>query len=71
MRNLGENAGPDDDLVKQINKATVQRYCNRTDKRARYRPKNPDIKPLGDPEVRPLKDSERAKLAKYQMKMTT
>lgn len=71
MRNLSKIVGSADDLKKQLSKATVQRYHNRTDKRARYRPKNPDIKPLGDPDVRPLTDKERAKFRKFQTKITS
>ena len=39
-----------------------KRYNNRTDKRARYRPKNPDKKPLGDPNVKKLSTEQRRKL---------
>ena len=46
----------------QLSKALVSQYKNTTDKRARYHPKNPDKKPLGDPAIRKLKCYERAKL---------
>ena len=46
-------------------RALVQRYNNRTDKRARYRPKNPDKKDLGEPTVRKLNAPERKKLAQH------
>ena len=48
MRNLDKTNGPDNDLLQELSKALVQRYLNRTDKRARYRPKNPDKKLLRD-----------------------
>jgi hypothetical protein len=47
----------------------VQRYDNQTDKRARYRPKNPDKKPLGNPTVRKTNAEEREKLRKYKPKV--
>jgi hypothetical protein len=53
--------------MQELSKAFVQRYNNRTDKRARYRPKNPDKKPLGDPVVRKLSIEEREKLRKQQL----
>ena len=51
MRQLHKFPETDDDLLQALSRAVVQRYNNRTDKRARYRPKNPDKKPLGDPNV--------------------
>lgn len=68
LRNLDQTADPEDNLMAQLSHATIQRYNNRTDKRPRYRPKNPDIKPLGDPVVRPLTPDERGKLHKYSIK---
>ena len=65
MRNLNKYCDPDDGLLHQLSQATVQRYNNRTDKRARYRPKNPDKKPLGDPTVRKMNVREREKLRKH------
>ena len=71
MRNLGKPDQEASDLLKQLSNATVQRYNTRTDKRARYRPKNPDIKPLGDPVVRPINEDERKKLQKYAAETAT
>ena len=65
MRNLNKYCDPEDGLLYQLSQATVQRYNNRTDKRARYRPKNPDKKPLGDPTVRKMNAKEREKLRKH------
>jgi len=64
MRNLHLMNGPKYNLMKDLASAVVQRYRNRTDKRARYRPKNPDIRPLGDPSIRELTPVERMKLQK-------
>lgn len=65
MRNLSKYHEPDDDLFEQLSRAKVQRYNNRTDKRSRYRPKNPDKKPLGEPTVRKMTVEEREKLRKH------
>jgi hypothetical protein len=71
MRQLGSKHPSKDNLITALTNAVVQRYRNRTDKRARYRPKNPDIKPLGDPVVRPLTAEERKKLREFQSKNLT
>ncbi len=62
MRQLHKLPEPDDALLQRLSRAVVQRYNNRTDKRARYRPKNPDKKPLGDPNVTKLSTEQRRKL---------
>jgi hypothetical protein len=67
MRKLDKQTAADDGLLIELSTAFVQRYHNRTDKRARYRPKNPDIKPLGDPVVRKLTREEREKLRKRHL----
>jgi hypothetical protein len=54
-------------LLGDLARAKVQRYHNHTDKRARYRPPNPDKKPLGDPTVRKLTAEERIKLEKHRL----
>lgn len=63
MRNLAKYSDTDSNLHSQLNKALVAKYNNRTDKKARYRPNNPDKKPLGEPKIRKLKPDERKKLA--------
>jgi len=64
LRNLTKLADPSDDLLQQLANAVVQDYNNRTDKKSRYRPKNPDKKPLGDPTVTKLTREQREKLRK-------
>jgi hypothetical protein len=64
MRNLNKYVDPSNDLLSQLSQTLVQKYNNHTDKRARYRPKNPDKKPLGEPTVRQLTRDEREKLRK-------
>ena len=55
MRQLHKYSRRDDGLLHALSQALVQRYDNHTDKRARYRPKNPDKKPLCDPTVIKMK----------------
>jgi hypothetical protein len=64
MRQLDKVPEPGDGLLQWLATALVKRYNNRTDKRARYRPKNPDKKPLGDPAIRKINPVERRKLNK-------
>ena len=63
MRNLNQDVDASSDLLSQLAEALVQKYHNHTDKRARYRPPNPDKKPLGDPTVTKLNREAREKLA--------
>jgi hypothetical protein len=62
MRNLNKYTDASNDLLLQLSIALVQKYNNRTDKKARYRPKNSDKKPLGEPTIRKLNREERRKL---------
>ncbi len=64
MRNQEKYPKPGDGILDQLGRAFVERYDNGTDKRARYRPKNPDKKPLGDPRIRKLNKEEREILRK-------
>lgn len=61
--------GPGKGLVDQLAEAIVQRYNNKTDKKSRYRPSNPDKKPLKDPDLRKINASERKKLRELDMKI--
>jgi hypothetical protein len=65
MRNLHKYSTSADCLLYQLSRAFVQRYNNRTDKRARYRRKNPDKKALGEPTVRKLNALERKHLTQH------
>jgi len=67
LRNLTKYCDRVAGLLGDLSRAKVQRYQNHTDKRARYRPPNPDKKPLGDPTVRKLTAEERIKLAKNRL----
>lgn len=65
MRNLHKYSSIDDGLLHDLSQARVQRYLNRTDKSARYRPKNPDKKTLGEPNIHKLTAIERKQLAQH------
>ena len=65
MRNLHKDSSINDGLMHDLSQARVQRYQNRTDKRARYRPKNPDKKMLREPNIHKLTAIERKQLAQY------
>jgi hypothetical protein len=62
MRQLHKYPNPRDELLYRLSQACVQKYDHHTDKKARYRPKNPDKKPLGDPNVRTMRAEERRRL---------
>ncbi len=63
MRTLNKCANPSNDLLCQLSSALVEKYDNRADKRARYRPRNPDKRPLGEPTIRKLNRTQHNKLA--------
>lgn len=65
MRRLHKH---DEGLLHALSQALVQRYNNRTDKRARYRPPNPDKKPLGDPTITKMTAEQRNKLKQLNPK---
>src|SRR5271169_2853666 len=62
MRNLTKYCDPTDNVLQELSHATILRYRNHADKRARYRPPNPDKKPLGEPSVRKINAIERDQL---------
>ena len=62
MRRLDNRPQKENGLWHQLSQALIERYENHTDKRSRYRPKNPDKKPLGDPDVRKMTTTERETL---------
>ena len=64
MRRLTKYANPNEDLRQQLSSALVQKYNNSTDRKSRYRPKNPDKKSLGQPRVTTLSREQREKLRK-------
>lgn len=69
MRNLNKYPRPGDGILDQLGGALIQRYENGTDKRSRYRPKNPDKKPLGDPLIRKMNKTEREIMRKVDKRI--
>jgi hypothetical protein len=59
---------PGQDLATQLRLAITDDYVRRAPKAARYRRKNPDKRPLGDPQLRPLTLEEHERLRKTQLK---
>jgi len=64
MRNLTKYTDPNEDLLHALSGSLVQKYNNHTDKKSRYRPKNPDKKPLGEPKLIRLSREQQEKLRK-------
>jgi hypothetical protein len=66
LRHLTEVPEAEKDLASRLRAAVTDGYDRQRPKRARYRPPNPDKKPLGDPNLRPLETAERRKLRKME-----
>ena len=66
LKNLNQKQDVDGGLLVELAQAKVQRYNNKASKKARYRPKNPRKKPLGEPEVKLMTKQEQEKLKKYK-----
>jgi hypothetical protein len=66
MRQLNRSQADEACLTTELAQAQVQRYRNGTNKQSRYRPKNPDKKPLGDPVIHSLSTCERTRLQEYR-----
>jgi len=69
MRHLNEVPKPGEDLHTQLAEAQTDSYKRKGTKRARYRPKNPDKKPLGKPKVRKITAAEKKKMQEIKKKM--
>jgi hypothetical protein len=62
MRARNDIPEPGKDLMTLLGEAVTDGYQRKRPKRARYRPPNPDKKPLGKPQVRNLTAEERKRL---------
>jgi hypothetical protein len=62
LSNIDEIPPLNDDLRTKLRAAVTDSYERTTSKRARYRPPNPDKKPLGDPKIRRLTRDEKQNL---------
>ena len=69
MRHLNEVPKPLEDLQTGLGQAQTDSYERKGSKRARYRPPNPDKKPLGKPEVRKITAEEKKKMQDLENKM--
>lgn len=67
LRNLPPLAEPEEDLVSTLRLAVTDDYQRKASKRARYRPPNPDKKPIGDPKVRRMKRSDWNRLVEFEL----
>ena len=64
LRHLRDVPRPGEDLARRLRAARTDDYVRRQSKRARYRKRNPDKKPLGPPHLRRLTSYEGALLRK-------
>lgn len=62
LSRLSDTPGPGRDLRSQLRQAVTDSYHRQSSKQARYRPPNPDKKPLGEPQIRKLTADQRTKL---------
>jgi hypothetical protein len=69
LRNLDQEMTMGPILTDRLRQAVVDNYKRRSSKRARYRPPNPDKKPLGDPKLRVLTSREATKLLEMEMNL--
>ena len=70
LRNLSDSPAPGKDLASQLRDAVTDSYERKAAKRARYRPPNPDKKPLGDPKLRRLTPKEKQCLDRAEARKT-
>jgi hypothetical protein len=59
LKNLNESPAAGEDLASRLRAAVTDSYIRQAPKRSRYRPPNPDKKPLGDPRLRQLTKQEK------------
>ncbi len=62
LTHLKDIPKPGHDIQSRLERAITDSYVRNKPKRARYRPTNPDKKPLGDPKIRKLTAKEKKKL---------
>jgi len=68
LKNLGAEPKPGKDLASLLRTAVTDAYQRTSSKKARYRPPNPDNKPLGDPQIRRLDPDEKQALKRFGSK---
>lgn len=62
LHHLHDTPPPTQDLFVRLRQAVTDNDQRHSSKRAHYHPPNPDKKPLGDPQIRPLTPAEQTKL---------
>jgi hypothetical protein len=70
LRNLGAVPEQGKDLASQLRDAVTDSYTRKASKKARYRPPNPDKKPLGDPKLRRITKHEKQLLKQAEARKT-
>lgn len=68
LKDLNAAPQPGQDLASRLGAAVTDGYRRTRSKKARYRPPNPDKKPLGDPQIRRLDPEEKQKLKQFRPK---
>jgi Transposase DDE domain len=68
LKNLRETPEAGKDLASLLRQAVTDDYQRKRSKKARYRPPNPDKKPMGDPEIRKIDPAEKARLKRIECK---
>ncbi len=59
----------DESLADRLGRAATDEYQRQSSKKARYRPANPDKKPLGDPKLRVLTREEKRKMREMDLNL--
>jgi hypothetical protein len=70
LRNLNTSPATGEDLASQLRDAVTDNYTRKASKRSRYRPSNPDKKPLGDPKLRSITKQEKELLKRAEARKT-
>jgi hypothetical protein len=71
LREIDDVPKAGEDLISQLAQALIDDYQRTSSKKARYRPPNPDKKPLGAPSINKLDGEQRKKLGKGNSRMAT
>jgi hypothetical protein len=70
LRNLNASPAIEEDLANRLREAVTDSYTRQASKRSRYRPPNPDKKPLGDPKLRSITKREKEILERAEARKT-
>jgi hypothetical protein len=71
LRHLDKRPAQGEDLASLLAAALTDGYVRKRPKRARYRPPNPDKKPLGNPKLRRLDSEARERLHELELQNST